>query len=306
MKPGTQPKPCAGVTGTQIKLEDMFYNNKIRKTALGKNPNGEFKRMLEMVQKYAINNPGVSITLRKADESQAAMHTSNRNKILDNIRILYGKNLSKELIEINHSNERLEYKVHGYVTNPNYNLQKQCYIIFINKRLVEVKSITKGLESVYAPYLPKHTHPWVYLHLEMNPKNLDVNVHPTKQEVHFLREDDIVEDIQAVVNKSLQSCNSSRVFYAQAAQSLPSAHAAFKSVSKSSTAPYNKVRTDDETDQTGQMENYLTSSSKKRPAPFQEYIPIKKQKLDNGPRLTSIVELSSEYKEDAHPGGNII
>ena len=75
--------------------------------------------------------------------------------------------------------------------------------------------LRKAIELTYAPYLPKHAHPFLYLSLEIAPKNVDVNVHPTKHEVHFLHEDIITEKIQGAIEARLLSCNSSRTFYTQ-------------------------------------------------------------------------------------------
>jgi len=65
-------------------------------------------------------------------------------------------------------------------------LSRLNLLLFINHRLVDSTAIRKSIEMVYGAYLPKGTHPFAYLSLEINPKNVDVNVHPTKHEVHFL------------------------------------------------------------------------------------------------------------------------
>lgn len=62
-------------------------------------------------------------------------------------------------------------------------LKKSHFILFINQRLVDCPSLKKACEYVYSLYLPKHTHPFVYLSLELPPHTIDVNVHPTKREV---------------------------------------------------------------------------------------------------------------------------
>jgi len=70
---------------------------------------------------------------------------------------------------------------------------------------------------VYANYLPKNTHCFAYLSLEISPDKVDVNVHPTKSEVHFMNEDAIVAKIQQAVGEELLGSNSSRTFYTQVA-----------------------------------------------------------------------------------------
>ena len=120
-----------------------------------------------------------------------------------------------DLAQIEHEDTKLQFKVHGFVTNANYSMKKAVLLLFINHRLVESSSIKKATELAYAPYLPKHTHPFIYLSLEINPHNVDVNVHPTKREVHFLHEDAIVEGIQSSIDAKLAGANASRTFFTQ-------------------------------------------------------------------------------------------
>lgn len=77
-------------------------------------------------------------------------------------------------------------------------------------------ALKKAMEQVYSIYLPKNNHPFLYLSLELDPRNVDVNVHPTKHEVHFLHEDLVLDRIKAAVESKLLGCNTSRVFYTQA------------------------------------------------------------------------------------------
>jgi DNA mismatch repair protein MLH1 len=71
------------------------------------------------------------------------------------------------------------------------------------------------IENVYSDLLPKGGHPFVYLSIEIKPENVDVNVHPTKQEVHFLNEEWIVNSIKDVFQELLENANSSRTYYTQ-------------------------------------------------------------------------------------------
>lgn len=76
-------------------------------------------------------------------------------------------------------------------------------------------ALRKAIELVYSSYLPKGSHPFLYMSLEISPQNVDVNVHPTKHEVHFLHEDSIIEKIKEAVEARLLNCNASRIFYTQ-------------------------------------------------------------------------------------------
>ncbi|KOB75268.1 DNA mismatch repair protein Mlh1, partial [Operophtera brumata] len=75
--------------------------------------------------------------------------------------------------------------------------------------------IRKAVDSIYSTYLPKNSHAFVYLSLQLDPKNVDVNVHPTKHEVQFLYEEQIIEKIKSCIESKLLSCNSTRVLYTQ-------------------------------------------------------------------------------------------
>lgn len=101
------------------------------------------------------------------------------------------------------------------ITNVNYSSKKSTYLMFINHRLVESLTIKAALDQIYSTYLPRGSHPFVYISLELEPRNVDVNVHPTKHEVHFLHEEDIVEKIKESIEKKLLGSNESRTFYTQ-------------------------------------------------------------------------------------------
>jgi DNA mismatch repair protein MLH1 len=83
-------------------------------------------------------------------------------------------------------------------------------------RSVESSSIKRAIENIYSALLPKGSFPFVYLSLEIDPKNVDVNVHPTKKEVHFLHEDKIIAAVSEAFEQALENANHSRTFYTQA------------------------------------------------------------------------------------------
>ncbi|XP_065845708.1 DNA mismatch repair protein Mlh1-like isoform X2 [Oscarella lobularis] len=251
-KPGAsaEPKPCAGNKGTQITVEDLFYNIPIRRQAL-RGGSEEYAKIVDMISKYAIHNSGISFTLKKQGEAVADVRTATGSAYLDNIKLIYGATIARELLDIKHESEKLAFKLSGYVTSANFSTKKFLFVLFINHRLVDCVSLKRGIESVYVAYLPKHSHPFVYLSLEVAPQNVDVNVHPTKHEVHFLHEDAIVEAIQEVIKDRLVNCNESRTFTQRTLKpgslvSIPSEMTS-KAPAKTSTArvyDHHLVRTD--------------------------------------------------------------
>ncbi|XP_072029569.1 DNA mismatch repair protein Mlh1-like [Amphiura filiformis] len=247
-------KPCAGNKGTQISVEDLFYNVATRRKAL-KSPGEEHGKIVEVVSRYAIHNAGVAFTLKKQGESTADVRTPQNATIVDNIRTVFGPSVARELIEVKHENTKLSFKLDGQISNANYSVKKCIFLLFINHRLVDSSSIRKAVETVYATYLPKNMHPFLYFSLEISPNNVDVNVHPTKHEVHFLHEEAIIEDIQKCVEQKLLGSNASRTYFTQAL--LPGAPVSIsdiqKDTSESAASSSNKdkvyahqmVRTDD-------------------------------------------------------------
>uniref|UniRef100_UPI0037E725D3 DNA mismatch repair protein Mlh1 n=1 Tax=Semicossyphus pulcher TaxID=241346 RepID=UPI0037E725D3 len=208
------PKACAGNQGTQILVEDLFYNVSTRRKAL-KSVSDEYSRIVEVVSRYAIHNSGKSFSVKKHGETAADVRTLPNASVVDNIRAVFGNAVSRELIEVGCEDPKLAFKMNGFISNANYSVKKCILILFINHRLVESSALKKSIETVYAAYLPKNTHPFLYLSLEIAPHNVDVNVHPTKYEVHFLHEDAIIESVQKHVEGKLLGSNSSRTFFTQ-------------------------------------------------------------------------------------------
>lgn len=153
--------------------------------------------------------------------------------------------MARELVEVEIDDHAYKFQMHGLVTNANYSNKRMVMLLFINNRLVDsscktflfslrvnlfyfvdfsldlhirtpISAIRKMLEELYCLYLPKKAHPWCYVSLNIDPQNIDVNVHPTKHEVRFLHEDAIIERIKSALDERLAGNSASRTFYLQA------------------------------------------------------------------------------------------
>ncbi|XP_066260659.1 DNA mismatch repair protein Mlh1-like [Euwallacea similis] len=206
-------KPIAGNRGTIITVEDLFYNMNVRRNAL-RSGTEEYQKISDVVSKYAIHNATVGFALKKHSGSNDLRTPENSNH-KENIRLIYGSCIARELIEFEVEDSNLQFKCTGYITNVNYSTKKFQFLLFINHRLVDSQSLKKSIDSVYQTYLPKNSHPFVYLSLQLDPNNVDVNIHPTKHEVHFLNESQIIEIITNDLERKLLGSNSSRAFYTQ-------------------------------------------------------------------------------------------
>jgi len=210
-----EPKPVAGTVGTQITVENLFYNSLARRKAL-RSPNEEYQKIVDLVTRYAVHNARINFVCKKLGESEASIFTSPIATVIDNIRALYGKSIADELLPlITAEDQSYKFSFKALITHANYNVKRSIFILFINNRLVESSPIRKAIDNVYSNYLPRGTHPFVYISLQCAPENVDVNVHPTKAEVHLLNEASIIDSLQSAIHSGLLASNTSRIFYVQ-------------------------------------------------------------------------------------------
>lgn len=106
----------------------------------------------------------------------------------------------------------LSFSVEGWISGANWSTKRTTFLCFINDRLVDCPALKRSFESLYSALLPKGGHPWIYVSLKIDPDKVDVNVHPTKREVHFLDEEDIIERICSEAQTVLAGANTSRTF----------------------------------------------------------------------------------------------
>lgn len=215
-KPGQSPdpKPVAGRQGTQITVEDLFYNVPIRRRAF-RSASDEYNKIIDMVGRYAIHCSNVAFSCKKHGESSTSIAIQANASCVDRIRQIYGGSVANELTEFSTSDDRWAFKAKGLATNANYSTKKTTILLFINHRCVESSNIRKAIEQTYSAFLPKNGHPFVYLSLEIDPHRVDVNVHPTKREVNFLNEDEIIQAICEHIRSKLAAVDASRTFLTQ-------------------------------------------------------------------------------------------
>lgn len=190
-----EARPCAGLTGTTITVEDLFYNMQTRKQAF-RNTREEYQRILDVMMKYSVRfgDAGVSLICKKQGQALPDLHTAVGDSTLDNIRTSFGAALARELLDLkftycsgsSESSSTAEHPqlrggdqeqqqqqqqgpvviVEGKISNGNYSAKKAVLIIFINNRLVECTSLRKAIDAVYSEILPRHMHPFVYLNIQ--------------------------------------------------------------------------------------------------------------------------------------------
>ena len=243
---------CAGVQGTIICAENLFYNVPARRNAL-KSASEEYAKILDVVTRYAVSRPDVAFSCRKQGDTRATLnapitttaaaitvegeivedHEQQKEDFhkeeklrsrLERIGQTYGPSVAKELLplKLRTNNDKLEknapqfhLECDMFYSGANYKAKKTTFILFINERLVECSSLKRAIESAYQTVLPKAERPFVFLSMKLPCKDIDVNVHPTKKEVHFLHQEEIIERVQSALEKALIKNNASRTFTVQ-------------------------------------------------------------------------------------------
>ena len=242
---------------------------------------------------------------------------------IDRIRQIHGGAVANELIEFKVSDGKWAFKASGWATNANYHVKKTTILLFINHRSVESSAMKSAIQRMYSIFLPKGGHPFVYLSLEIDPARVDVNVHPTKREVNFLNEDEIIEMICDSISQELSKVDTSRAFTTQSllpGTRIPSASishsnrstsSASKSAtprppagsqSKSTPKPYenNLVRTDPSLRKITSMLRQNTDEQTGSAAPELTYNTIERPHMQI--RLASVKELRSKVRSAMHGG----
>lgn len=214
-------KPVAGKTGTILVVEDLFYNVPSRLRAL-RSANEEYANILDVVNKYSIHVENVGFMCKRQGGSGLDVMVRKTANRKDRIRAVYGSNIANNLmnVDINLDDEFKENfglnACTGMISNTSFENKKTIQpVFFINHRLVVCEPLKRAISSLYSTYLPKGHKPFVYLSLEISPQNVDVNVHPTKREVRFLNEDEIIQEIVLSIDKMLSDLDSSRNFLTQ-------------------------------------------------------------------------------------------
>ncbi|OAA55325.1 DNA mismatch repair protein [Niveomyces insectorum RCEF 264] len=308
-KPGQDaaPKRVAGRPGTQITVEDLFYNAPTRRRAF-RSTSDEYNKIVDMLGRYAVHCSGVAFACKKHGEASASIAVPAAASTVDRIRHVYGGAVAHELLAFATEDRRWGFAARGWATTANYSLKRTTLLLFINNRCVESTNIRKALDETYAAFLPKNGHPFVYLSLTIDPQRVDVNVHPTKREVNFLNEDEVTRAVCEHIRAKLAEVDTSRTFATQtllsttrndAGSSQPrtpasAAAAAATAARKTPLRPYenNLVRTDT---------NLRKITSMFAPAPSgvsQPHSPLGSDSAEAGPTVSGGASAMDDEDDD--------
>ncbi|MBO8126423.1 MAG: DNA mismatch repair endonuclease MutL, partial [Firmicutes bacterium] len=177
-------EPSGLPQGTQVTVEDLFFNTPARAKYLGKQ-SGENRQIIKTVQDLALANPAVAFRL--VVEGELRLSTPGDGSYLSAAGSIFGPEFAKKLITVSYQGEFGS--IIGWVGVPgHYGSNRQGQVFAINGRVFRHTPFTYVVESVFKGRLPVRRFPVFMLNIQIDAAGVDVNVHPTKQEVKFRHE----------------------------------------------------------------------------------------------------------------------
>ena len=195
----TDEQPAGCPVGTTILVRDLFYNTPARLKFM-KSDLAESSAALTVAQHLALANPAVS--LRVVKDGAEALHTAGSGALFDAVYAVLGRQLAGEMVKVDGKFEKIE--TSGFVTRPactRGNRQQQLF--FVNGRFVKSRLLMSALEQAYQNQMTVGRFPSCVLHIQLPPQAVDVNVHPAKTEVKFLREREVFDAVHYAVLSAL-------------------------------------------------------------------------------------------------------
>jgi len=186
--------------GTTISVKNLFYNTPARRNFLKSNST-ELKHIIETFKKISISNSNISFKFYNDDDLVFDFPASTLD---ERMKQVFADNILDAVLKVNEPTEYIS--LTGYVTKPNYlKRSKGEQYFFLNNRFVNSKIVNHAVFSAFENILEKGDYPFFVLFMNIDPKKVDVNVHPSKLEVKFDDEKEIYSFVNAVIRKTISS-----------------------------------------------------------------------------------------------------
>ncbi len=185
--------------GTLIEVEDIFSNIPARQKFLKKAVT-ESSVITEFMQKIAICYPNISFKF--INNGTTILETTGNDDIKEVFYRIFGKDVVLDSKEISFSNDIV--KIKGLICKGStYRANRNYENFYINNRIVKSKVLRQAVEDSYKGRLPIGKYPVFAISMDINPTEIDINVHPSKEEVRFSDEDEMYEALYNVVSNAL-------------------------------------------------------------------------------------------------------
>ena len=187
--------------GAEIEVKDLFFNIPARRKFLKSDATESF-HITNLVQHYALANHELAFML--INNGRDAIRVAPARSLKERAYQILGGSLLQKLVEVNGESDGL--RVIGYVSNPQeQRSSRDAQYLFVNRRFVRDQLIGRALTEAYRSMMPSGTYPAAVLFIDVPPSEVDVNVHPAKTEVRFLRESAILAFVRDAVAEAIRS-----------------------------------------------------------------------------------------------------
>ena len=188
---------CAN--GTSITIENLFYNTPVRYKFLKKDFT-ESGYIEDVVTRIALVHPEIAVKL--INTGKTVIQTSGNGEIKPVIYNIYGKEIADNLIDIDYTYDDIIVK--GVIGKPVISMSNRSnQLFFVNNRFVKVKALSGAAEQAFKGFVTIGKHGFLVLNIDMDPRKVDVNVHPAKLEVRFQEETKIFKAIYHAIREGL-------------------------------------------------------------------------------------------------------
>ena len=189
---------CSCPCGTSIAVKNLFFNVPARRNFLKKD-SIELSHIEETFKRVALINYQTEYTFYHNGKLLYDLHSGN---FAERIAQMYGHNYRERLYPVDEDTDVV--KVHGYVSKPEYARKSRGeQYLFVNHRFIKHPALNAAVEKAYTDLIPDHYYPSYFLHLEVDPARIDINIHPTKTEVKFIDESALFTLLRAATKRAL-------------------------------------------------------------------------------------------------------
>ena len=189
--------PMVASRGTSIAMKHLFFNVPARRNFL-KSDAVEMRHILDEFHRVVLAHPDLQFSLFHNDVEQFALPaTTLRKRIVQ----LFGQRLNEQLVPVEEQTELL--KIHGFISKNSYRKNKTLQFFMVNQRFIKNRYLHHAVVSAFEGLIKEGEQPEYFLHLEIDPKHIDINIHPTKTEIKFDNDQAIYALLRSAIKHSL-------------------------------------------------------------------------------------------------------
>lgn len=191
---------AASPKGTKISVSDLFFNTPARLKYL-RSERTEILKIVDIVNRLALGHPDVAFTL--TNNGKILLKTNGRNDLRQDIANIYGRQLAEKMDVLKNSSP--DFKITGLISDSNTTRSNRNFIsLLLNGRYIKNYRLTQAIIAGYGSKLRPRRYPIAVVKIELDPLLVDVNVHPTKQEVRLSKEQELERLLTTSISEALE------------------------------------------------------------------------------------------------------